>query len=62
MEKKQYVSPETEAIKIETSSVLCESGGAGGGSQPGGGDPLTSFFPFYYDPYQDPYQAPHESY
>lgn len=62
MEKRLYVAPETEDIKIEMCSVICDSGGAGGGSQPGSGDPLTSFFPFYYDPYADPYQAPYESY
>ncbi|MBO4656735.1 MAG: hypothetical protein J5639_03070 [Bacteroidales bacterium] len=62
MEKRLYVAPETEDIKIEMCSIICDSGGAGGGGEHGGGDPITSYFPFIYDPYADPYQAPHESY
>ena len=51
MEKKLYVAPETEDIKIEMCSVICDSGGAGGGSEQGGGDPLHSLL--YYDIFID---------
>lgn len=38
MKERIYQAPEIEVVEINTESIICESGGAGGGDIPGGGD------------------------